>query len=122
MKFALAFLLAGTAAAFTPAAPAKESTALNVARTKKVTGEVKKNEIKYQFLDTVVFTGTHFSSLSFNSLRMVFQDPSLPSKTLILLDLARKRTKPLSDVIANVKLCMDALPKWHSSALSCRKS
>ena len=53
MKFALAFLLAGTAAAFTPAAPSKGSTALNVARTKKVTGEVRSEEHAILLLDTV---------------------------------------------------------------------
>jgi len=41
MKLALAALLAGTAAAFSPAASSRASTALNVAKAKKATEEVR---------------------------------------------------------------------------------
>jgi hypothetical protein len=85
MKLALAFLLAGTAAAFAPAAPSKGSTALNVARTKKVTGEVRKRRRSHTGYG-VVFLHSPLFFLSCYSLPMVFQDLFLPLGTLILLD------------------------------------
>ena len=87
MKLALAFLLAGTAAAFAPAAPSKGSTALNVARTKKVTGEVRKRRRRRSHTGyRVVFLHSPLFFLSYYSLPMVFQDPFLLLGTLILLD------------------------------------